>query len=334
MEATDVKIVPSPFKFNISTANVEILDKWLAEWQSFKEVLGESMKDPSVELQTFRSLMADESLSFIDNNQSDPDCDPVETIIFAFRSSIIGPLNIVQERRNFNLREQREGETFDTFLSSIIVLSHTCQFCMKCKDKMLRDRIVAGVRDLNTVGKLLDAPDLTLSRAIEICKADEINRAEEQKARAFSRESRDYNDEEMFVDSNEFEEIESKPDTDCLSRYVYRESTKGRLSKRKKKMARGRSSSSSSKAFKDDDDDDDLGEADETALNISDFLNDADSDFPCGQCDFIAKGTLDLGQHLKNVHSEARPYVCPECSRKFRHKVTLKRHFEVRQFPH
>ncbi len=71
--------------------------------------------------------------------------------------------------------------------------------------------------------------------------------------------------------------------------------------------ARGRSSSSSSKAFKDDDDDDDIGDADETAMNISDFLNDGDSDFPCGQCDFIAKGTLDLGQHLKNVHCEARP---------------------------
>jgi hypothetical protein len=44
MEATDVKIVPSPFKFNISAANGEILDKWTAEWQSFKEVLGESIK--------------------------------------------------------------------------------------------------------------------------------------------------------------------------------------------------------------------------------------------------------------------------------------------------
>lgn len=48
-------------------------------------------------------------------------------------------------------------------------------------------KIVAGVRDLNTVGKLLDAPDLTLSRAIEICKVEEIKRAEELKARGFSR---------------------------------------------------------------------------------------------------------------------------------------------------
>ncbi len=51
-------------------------------------------------------------------------------------------------------------------------------------------------------------------------------------------DNRDYNDEEMFVDSNEFEEIETKPDTDSLSRYMYRESTKGRQPKRKKKMVK------------------------------------------------------------------------------------------------
>lgn len=47
-----------------------------------------------------------------------------------------------------------------------------------------------------------------------------------------------YNDEGPFADSNDFEEIETKPDTDSLPRYLYRDTTKSRLSKRKKKMVR------------------------------------------------------------------------------------------------
>jgi len=44
MELEDVKIVPPPFKFNISSANGEMLEKWTAEWVTFKEVLGDTIK--------------------------------------------------------------------------------------------------------------------------------------------------------------------------------------------------------------------------------------------------------------------------------------------------
>lgn len=50
--------------------------------------------------------MTDESLSFIDMNPSGSDSDPIEAVIFSFRSYIFGPVNVVQERRNFNIREQ------------------------------------------------------------------------------------------------------------------------------------------------------------------------------------------------------------------------------------
>ena len=45
---------------------------------------------------------------------------------------------------------------FDNFVSDLIELSKTCEFCLGCRDSIIRDRIVVGLRDAETIDKLLE----------------------------------------------------------------------------------------------------------------------------------------------------------------------------------
>ena len=76
------------------------------------------------------------------------------------------------ERRNFRRRAQQEGEIFDDFLVSLRELAKTCNFCNQaCTNKNLRDQIVQGLVDGDTVEELLKERTLTLDTAIAKCRA-------------------------------------------------------------------------------------------------------------------------------------------------------------------
>jgi len=67
---------------------------------------------------------------------------------------------------------QESGERFDTFLCDVRRLARSCQF-ESVKESMSRDRIVVGIRDENTRHKLLQIRYLTLTKAIDVCRASE-----------------------------------------------------------------------------------------------------------------------------------------------------------------
>ena len=73
----------------------------------------------------------------------------------------------------FNQRSQEEGELFDKFLSDLRSLIKTCDYCDKCNNSILRDRIVLGIRDSDTQTELLKVRKLTLEKCIDICRASE-----------------------------------------------------------------------------------------------------------------------------------------------------------------
>ena len=81
-------------------------------------------------------------------------------------------MNVTYERYVFNRRVQESGERFDVFLGDVRRLARSCDFTA-VEESMIRDRIVVGIRDDSTRHKLLQIRDLTLVKAIDICKASE-----------------------------------------------------------------------------------------------------------------------------------------------------------------
>ena len=68
------------------------------------------------------------------------------------------------ERGNFQRRVQQQGETFDDFLIALRELVKICKFCSEdCARKNIRDQIIEGLNDGDTVEDLLQITNLTLT---------------------------------------------------------------------------------------------------------------------------------------------------------------------------
>ena len=70
--------------------------------------------------------------------------------------TFIGELNETYERYMFNLRKQQSSESIDDYVTDLRNLAKSCKFCDCLGESLLRDRIVMGVRDLETRKKLLE----------------------------------------------------------------------------------------------------------------------------------------------------------------------------------
>ena len=80
--------------------------------------------------------------------------------------------NIIVLRHGFFSKHQKEGENFNSFVTSLRSKAKACEFGAM-KDEMIRDRIVCGINDSKTRSVLFSKPNLILKRAIEICELQE-----------------------------------------------------------------------------------------------------------------------------------------------------------------
>ena len=76
--------------------------------------------------------------------------------------------NKTVERHKFNMRTQQARETFNQYLTDIRKLAQNCEF-----GNMKNDQIICGIRDNKVRDRLLREQDLTITKAITVCKAAE-----------------------------------------------------------------------------------------------------------------------------------------------------------------
>ena len=78
------------------------------------------------------------------------------------------------ERYTFNMRGQQHGENFDSFYMDIRNLSKDCEYGT-LRDSLIRDRIVCGIQSGIVRARLLRDKELTLTKAIDACRAAEVS---------------------------------------------------------------------------------------------------------------------------------------------------------------
>ena len=162
---------PQPFTLqNTTAANWRLFKQ---RWDNYSVLTNLHAKSQTLQVALFLHCLADDALA-IYNGFSFPSNEPTcDDIIAKFNDFAIGELNTSYERYVFNKRIQAEGENFETFLASIRTLVKTCNYCAKCVDSILRDRIILGIRDCELQKSLLKERDISLSAAINQCKAVE-----------------------------------------------------------------------------------------------------------------------------------------------------------------
>ena len=164
---------PAPLKM---TGNVA------AEWKRFHSqwnnyVVAANLDDQSSERRAaiFLACIGTDVYELFQTLQfaADDDRKKIDKVVEAFERHCIGEINVTYERYMFNRRVQEVGESFDNFLSELRRLMRTCQYDT-LEDSIPRDRIVIGIADDATRRKLLQARQLDLATAIDVCRASKI----------------------------------------------------------------------------------------------------------------------------------------------------------------
>ena len=150
-------------------------EAWKAQWLSYTTLSGLSGESAETKVQVLTLCLSTETLSIVNNlGLTAAQMKDVDIIITAIKRHIDGQVNESVERRNLRRRIQQPGENFDDFLVTLRELSKTCNFCNEqCVQKSLRDQIIEGTSDGDTIEQLLKQPDLTLDTAIAVCRAQE-----------------------------------------------------------------------------------------------------------------------------------------------------------------
>ena len=144
-----------------------------ASWNNYVIATELNKKSKPVQVSTLLSVIGKECYEVYENL-------PLTVDERKDRDSIISKLteyfepqrNIIYERYLFNSATQRSENKIDQFVNELRKLASTCEYGT-LSDELIRDRIVIGISDSSMRARLLRESDLTLNRAIDMCRASE-----------------------------------------------------------------------------------------------------------------------------------------------------------------
>ncbi|XP_072380022.1 uncharacterized protein [Diabrotica undecimpunctata] len=160
-----------------------VLDGNISEnWRKFSQKFDLFMiatdltsKPESKKLAVFLSLVGDEALELYNTFTFDENEDRTVTCVKKKFEEYCSPKkNVIFERFKFNSISQQEGQPFDSFVTELRKAIKTTEYSQQ--DQMIRDRIVMGIHNKATQEKLLRESELTLMKAVDICRAIEISK--------------------------------------------------------------------------------------------------------------------------------------------------------------
>ena len=148
---------------------------WKEEWNAYSAVSGLEKEEPDTQYNVLRLAFSRETALVVSNlGLPEQNKKEVKSIIKALTEHVEGTVNETVERKAFRKRKQQQGESFDDYLVSLRDLVRTCNYCSdECSNKALRDQIIEGLYDGDTVEQLLRERKLTIDGVISACRAHE-----------------------------------------------------------------------------------------------------------------------------------------------------------------
>lgn len=172
VEMSSIVIKP-PKPFSAKDNPSEEWKRWRKAYEWFESAAELSKKSEEVQAATFMNAGGQELSELLETlNISDDNQKKVAELKKAFEDYYVPQANLTYERYIFNKLGQQEGEKFDEFLVKIKTQAKRCDFGT-IHDSLVKDKIVIGVINGKLREKLLTKKDLTLTTAIDMCRASE-----------------------------------------------------------------------------------------------------------------------------------------------------------------
>jgi len=167
---------PKPLRLDARCLK-ESWETWIRDYELYAIASGLTEKSAEVQYATFFHVIGESARSVYKGFQfaTVSASKNVATIRTAFTNYCTPKLNEVYERYRFNQLVPAAGESIDSFVATLRQHVQTCGYSTQA-DKMIRDRIVFTYSDSRVREKLVSTDDLTLEKAIDICRAAEATR--------------------------------------------------------------------------------------------------------------------------------------------------------------
>ena len=204
-----------PSNFPIPSPMVCTGDK-VANWEFFRQqyedyeiAIGLDKRSQKIRLATLRSVMGRECMQiFMNLKLTDDERKDVNTCMEALQAHFKPKWNVVYERYIFNLCSQNSDESIDEFLTRIRKLSSTREFSTLTYE-LICDKLVLGIRDETTKLRLLQEENLTLNKALNICRASEVANVQTKAMKASTSEVEGVN----VLRTRPYKKVTTKPPT-------------------------------------------------------------------------------------------------------------------------
>ena len=102
----------------------------------------------------------------------DTEVDKIEVLFSKFDEYCEPRKNITMERYKFNTPVQRSDETPDEYVTELKLRAKNCEFGA-LESELIQDRVVYGITSERVKERLLREQDLTLDKALELCRINE-----------------------------------------------------------------------------------------------------------------------------------------------------------------
>ena len=169
--------IPVPAKLKIHEEG--LATKWkqfLRSWKIYERASRLSEEENSYRCSVLLACIGEEALAVFDGFHFDneADRDNIDTVILKFEEFCVGATHEAFESYKFHIRNQEGSETIDCYVAELRKLAKNCNFG-DAEDRMIRDRIVVGVKCEELRKKLLADSKLTLQTAVTIARSHETS---------------------------------------------------------------------------------------------------------------------------------------------------------------
>jgi len=142
------------------------------QWQNYEVASGLAQKEANVRLATLTVVTDKDCYEILQRLPDSESKTMVEETLTALEQYFIPKRNVTYERFVFNNCHQGTRETVDEYVTKLHSLNSTCEFGA-LTDDLISDRLLLGTKLDQVRPKLLSEADLTLQKALEICRSCE-----------------------------------------------------------------------------------------------------------------------------------------------------------------
>ena len=167
--------LPVPEPMNVTSGNVtENWSYFREQWNDYEIATGLREKDEKIRVATLREIMGKDCYNIYKRLAlEEEEKERVTSILDGLEKYFKPALNVMYERFIFNTCDQQSHETVDEYVNKLRGLSETCEFGT-LRDSVIKDRIVLGTKNKQVRATLLNQKELTLNKALSVCRNSEL----------------------------------------------------------------------------------------------------------------------------------------------------------------